>query len=545
MDNLARSISRLLLLAALGILLPSANAAHALSLPFCGAGQVPVFVGGLLDLADEIPADMGQPLECEHKQSAGDDTVQATTTGLAVYQELTNTPTFTAGDQHWALTRSGLISWTGDLQPLELLQEQARAELRRAADTQAATRTRLAVLGDAFTCVDARIVSYRRSDGEPDYVDNWYMTSQLWADATLMRSVDVATVTQRASDRRDDTDAVAPAGWSRGEAVCHLSKGWIFVNRLWDYELGGAYARSNPTGTNVERGPRFGDDNALAGLALVESASATNDPNARQEYLHEAERQANFLIQSSLWDETFGGGFWWNTDSGEALEGKPAESNALTALFLANLYQVTGQPSYRTWALRTLLWLDTILYDPARHLYRWNAGFADPEHQTGPQVSTTYFNYDQSLAISAELAAYRLDGDPARLTRARAVGQALQDEFWEQDQGGYNLEAGVNQVYTAYSAWVSLGHLALFAQDGDPHWLRLAQRNAEALAARMREPEGGYAYREYRCIDRVAPGCETGDVVWVVDHTLDTSAQAWVQHLQAALATSYGIGAPQ
>ena len=55
------------------------------------------------------------------------------------------------------------------------------------------------------------------------------------------------------------------------------------------------------------------------------------------------------------------------------------------------------------------------------------------------------------------------------------------------------------------------------------------------LDARLHESDGGYAYRAYRCVDRVAKGCETGTPPTVVDHTRDTAAQAWAQHLHTAL----------
>ncbi|MBV9169740.1 MAG: HNH endonuclease [Chloroflexi bacterium] len=41
------------------------------------------------------------------------DTLQDTTSGLAFWRKSTNTPTFTNGDTHWALTPTGFISWTG------------------------------------------------------------------------------------------------------------------------------------------------------------------------------------------------------------------------------------------------------------------------------------------------------------------------------------------------------------------------------------------------------------------------------------------------
>jgi len=380
---------------------------------------------------------------------------------------------------------------------------------------QAATRTKLAVLGDAFTCADARFVSYRRSDAEPEIVDQWYVASQLWADALLLET--------------------PPDGYDVQDGRCYLDKGFIFLDRLWDYTSAGYFPRSNPVGTTVENAPRYTDDNLIAGLALLETAKTTGDPQALQRYIHAAQREADFLLGSGLWDNTFGGGFWWNTGRGDTEEGKPAQTNALAALFFGRLYDATGNGTYREWSLRSLLWLDTILWDPSRQLYRWSVAYSDLQHQTGATVHTRYFNYDQGIAIQAQLEAMQLDGDPNRLSRAQAIGHAVQSAFWSSALGGYNLEAGVDQVYASYAAWTSLGHLALYAAEGDPEWLSLATNNASALSEALQEPDGGYAYRDYRCVDKIAKGCETGPPTIVVDHTRDTSAQSWVQHLETAL----------
>lgn len=387
-----------------------------------------------------------------------------------------------------------------------------------ASSVQAATRAKLAVLGDAFTCPDARFISYRRSDAEPEIVDQWYVASQLWADALLLED--------------------PPPGVDVEDSRCYLDKGFIFLDRLWDYTSAGYFPRSNPVGTSVEAGPRFTDDNLVAGLALLETARMTSDPLAKQRYIHAAQREADFLLGSGLWDNTFGGGFWWNTGRGDTEEGKPAQTNALAALFFGRLYDATGDATYRDWSLRSLLWLDTILWDPGRQLYRWSVAYADVPHHTGATIHPRYFNYDQGIAIEAQLEAMQLDGDQNRLARAQAIGHAIQSAFWSEALGGYNLEAGVEQVYASYAAWTSLGHLALYAADGDPAWLEMAQQNASALSEHLGEADGGYAYRAYRCVDRVAKGCESGPPTIVVDHTRDTSAQAWVQHLLTALTLS-------
>jgi len=81
--------------------------------PFCLSGQNPAFVNGLQTLHQQIGNVMGLPVECEHPATVVGDTVQQTTTGLAAYNSLTNTDTFTDGWHHWALTPNGLVAWEG------------------------------------------------------------------------------------------------------------------------------------------------------------------------------------------------------------------------------------------------------------------------------------------------------------------------------------------------------------------------------------------------------------------------------------------------
>ncbi|MBV9545784.1 MAG: hypothetical protein JOY61_15545, partial [Chloroflexi bacterium] len=214
--------------------------------------------------------------------------------------------------------------------------DEVQLRVGAATATQAATRARLGVLGDAFSCAEARFAAYRRSTSEPSVTDQWYVASQLWSDALLLGV------------------SPQPSGWDPVDARCYLDKGFVFLDRLWDYSGAGYFARSNPVGTSVEDSPRYGDDNALSGLALLDAAISTTDPRAAQQYTHAARREADFLLQSNLWDETFGGGFWWNTGLGNSAEGKPAQTNALAALFFARLYAATGEASYRDWSQRTL-----------------------------------------------------------------------------------------------------------------------------------------------------------------------------------------------
>jgi hypothetical protein len=86
--------------------------------PHCQPGQAPSFALGMSQLKQQLGATMGDPVECEHATSPFGDTVQQTTTGLAAYDALTNTVSFTDGWHHWAYTPRGFVSWEGtDSQP--------------------------------------------------------------------------------------------------------------------------------------------------------------------------------------------------------------------------------------------------------------------------------------------------------------------------------------------------------------------------------------------------------------------------------------------
>jgi LacI family transcriptional regulator len=79
--------------------------------PSCPAGSQPRFVLGFARLKQQLGATMGDPLECEHADPMTGDTVQRTTTGLAIYRPREGLPIFTDGWHHWALTDHGVVRW--------------------------------------------------------------------------------------------------------------------------------------------------------------------------------------------------------------------------------------------------------------------------------------------------------------------------------------------------------------------------------------------------------------------------------------------------
>ena len=96
------------------LLLASATPTSAQSARGCGPDESPSYVFGFADLHDWLGETMGAPLTCEYADPNGTgDTEQNTSVGLAFWRKSTNTPTFTDGSSHWALTEHGRLTWTG------------------------------------------------------------------------------------------------------------------------------------------------------------------------------------------------------------------------------------------------------------------------------------------------------------------------------------------------------------------------------------------------------------------------------------------------
>jgi len=401
--------------------------------------------------------------------------------------------------------------------------------LAQARATRAYTVRHLAYYAGGTTCADAHWISYRRSTAEPEYSDSWYDFSQLQADAAL-------------------------AALGDADAACYVERAFRHLEGHWDARPpGGYFGRGAIDGSWVGGPDKYADDNALAGLALLEAHAGAGEPAAGARYLARAVAVGEYLTRGPLWDDVFGGGFWWRTRRGDSVEGKPAQSNGLAALLFLRLARATGDARWSTWAARTLAWLDAALWDHAAQLYRYSVHYADLTARRGRAVEQRYFNYDQAILVEALVAVAAAASEPASaaagsspgganagsapapaaaLARARAIAGALEARFWDPALGGSVLEAGVPQVLVVYAAWLTPALLTLAAADGDARWVAAARRNVDALHARCYDPvDGGYAHRAWR---------EAGPVR--LDPERHTAAQAWMQLAQARLARTLAAG---
>ncbi len=86
--------------------------------PYCAPGQSPTYSLGFADLHTALDGIMGDPLECEHGDPQTGDVTQRTSTGVAYYDPVTASVTFTAGFHHWTLNGDGTTFYWDGAEPV-------------------------------------------------------------------------------------------------------------------------------------------------------------------------------------------------------------------------------------------------------------------------------------------------------------------------------------------------------------------------------------------------------------------------------------------
>lgn len=388
-----------------------------------------------------------------------------------------------------------------------------RAQYRVSAyAAQEFTRLNLLYLGGAEDCPSAPYLTYRRDLTNTTFADHWYVALQVRADAAMLALGDEPS-------------------------RCLVEKAYPWMEMLWSPAHAGYAPRADLDGSNPTLQDVYADDNAVIGLAFLDIARSTKDPALRARALASADRAARYPLVAGLWDGEFGGGLWWTNQKDGLGEGKPAQSTALLAQVMAELYAETGNPEYRQIAEDALGWLDRVLWNQHHQLYAYGV-VHPPDDPQGVRVTQRYFGYDQAIAIQALLTLYRMDTSRTEyLTRAQQLGRATDKAFWHPELGGYTLEAGIVDLYAAYGVWVSEGLLDLYAADGDTFWLERARANFDTLDERFQAGNSGGYYRMTFPCARAPQLCQP-DEVWGYDRNVYGLSQAMMQRVAALLAAT-------
>src|SRR5260370_8581271 len=123
-----------------------------------------------------------------------------------------------------------------------------------------------------------------------------------------------------------------------------------------------------------------------------------------------------FGSKEAGWDETCGGGLWWNEDRAY----KNAITNELFLTLAALLHQRAsgGRGSYRAWALRAWEWLRSSGLIGASGLV--NDGLTPACENNGG----TTWTYNQGVILGGPAALYQIPGHPAHLAHGESLAHA-------------------------------------------------------------------------------------------------------------------------
>ena len=320
----------------------------------------------------------------------------------------------------------------------------------------------------------------------------WYNVSQIYADAALIAAGDAS-------------------------ALPYMNSTFRFMEGFWDKSNahGGYFAAVNLDGTGAG-GDKFVDDNGLTGMVYLEAYEVTTGAD-KAAYLAKARACADWLINSGLWDNTYGGGFWWST----AKSDKPTQSNGLTVQLFSKLFSITGETVYREWAGRVNTWLNSTMYDAVTGLYIWKID--------GSGTGTKHFEkftYDNAIMLEAAILYGKAINDAAYLAKAQAIGNAMNIVLWNAAWKGYvfNTDPTQTRVNPAWCGWGTQGMIRLYEQDKDEKWLTYARNNIDALnkATRNADTHAYYYFASFAGNNR-SPEIEGVD-------------QAWMQRIQAMMA---------
>ncbi|SFA41161.1 Glycosyl hydrolase family 76 [Pedobacter suwonensis] len=317
----------------------------------------------------------------------------------------------------------------------------------------------------------------------------WYNVSQIYADAAMV--------------------AAGETGY-----LVYMNNTFKFMDNMWDKKdlRGGYFASVNLDGSGAG-GDKYVDDNALSGMVYLEAYEVTTGAD-KQAYLAKAKACADWLINSGLWDNAYGGGFYWNTQKPE----KPTQTNGLTLQLFAKLYGLTGASIYRDWARQVDAWLSAKMFDPNTGLYIWKIDGAGEGSKHNEK-----FTYDNAIMIEAFLIYSKVFNDPSYLTKAQNLGKAMNNTLWNALYKGYVFNTAETRINPAWCAWGSQAMIRLYEADKNEAWLVYAKENINRLniANRNSTTLGYYFFAGFDGQNRSTE--------------METVDQAWMQRLQAML----------
>ena len=330
--------------------------------------------------------------------------------------------------------------------------------------------------------------SYRvNTTTDPNSAFEWYNVSQIYADAAMVANGDASY-------------------------LASMNQTFKWMDNMWDKNdpIGGYFAFAKLDGSGSS-GTKYVDDNSLSGMVYLDAYDVTTGAD-KEAYLAKAKQCANWLIKSGLFDNTYGGGFWWNTER----KVKPTQTNGLALQLFSKLYKITGDNAYHDWAVSVNAWLNSKMYDSGSGLYAW-------QFEENGQRNNVFFTYDNAIMVEAFLLYAQAMNDNSYLGRAQAVGQAMNRVLWDAPHNVYIFNTADRRVTPAWCGWGSQAMIKLYEADNNATWLNYAKGNIDAINTVLLNP-GNKGYLQFAGLD--------GSGKYSNYEGVD---QAWMQRLQIML----------
>jgi predicted alpha-1,6-mannanase (GH76 family) len=256
--------------------------------------------------------------------------------------------------------------------------------------------------------------------GQTSYIYNWPLIADSSSNALISSFYNQSSKTFNKNNAGDLTFNYWPNAHALDVLVdAYLRTNDAAIKTRMDDVLDGMKAKNGGTYIN-----HFYDDMEWMTLACLRAYEATSDDR----YKTTAELLWNDI--KGGWDDTFGGGIYWNKDR----QNKNTPANAPASIIASRIYQLNRNGEDLDWAKKIYQWQKDNLVDPVSGLV-W-----DGLDATGTNKSWK-FTYNQGVFIGAGIELYKITGDNTYLNDAvKTANNSMGGDFSSnnimKDEGG-------------------------------------------------------------------------------------------------------------
>ncbi len=263
----------------------------------------------------------------------------------------------------------------------------------------------------------------------------------------------------------------ALAAASLVEPAAYLERLRTFANSLRSYWVVRNGISGFATLPVPQPADRYYDDNAWMVLALLDTYSATSDP----QYLSWAEDTFRFVLSGE--DNQLGGGIYWRESD------KPAKNACVAAPAIVGalrLYQLTSRPEYLQAAQRLYAWINSRLLDR-------DGLYFDNISRDG-RVDPSKYSYNSAMMIESNVEFFKVTGRPEYLREAQRIARAAQARW-------INSQTGAIADDAAFAHLLTESFLVLYDVDHDVQWYTLVQHSLTFVQEQAVDGKGQYGKR--------------------------------------------------